>query len=310
MDRFDYAIIGAGPAGLSAAIYLGRSALKGIVFEGSVPGGKLVDINRIDNYPGNPGISGTDLALSMLKGASEAGAKFIYEKATSIDRYEDGFKVSAERGAILASYVILASGLSNQGKPLENEKRFLGKGISRCATCDGAFYRNEDVALLGNGEKPLTEALYLAGLCSKVTLLCPDDELKGSEDTVEAIKANRKIEIVYNAKPLAYVASDDGERAAAVIYEIEGEKKTLLAKAFFAYGAEEGPYSLVESLKPERKGIYLSVNPETKETTVKGLYAVGDASYSPLKQIVTATSDGALAAWAIIKEEGKKAKLP
>ena len=301
MEIYDYVVIGGGPAGLSAAIYLARSPLKGIVLEGSTPGGKLVDINRIDNYPGVPNTSGTDLALALLGEATSLGAEIVYKRATAVDKEGDLFKVSVEDGSYLTKNVIIATGLSSLSKGLEGENEFMGRGISHCATCDAAFYVNKETVVLGNGEKPLSEALHLALQCSKVTLLLEESDLKGSEDSIKAVKENPKVEIIASIKPLRFVADKKRTQIEGLEYEIDGKTTLIKADGYFVYSKENGPLALLSSLNVEHKGNFLIGDPETGETSLKGLYVAGDAKQSLLKQVVTAASDGAKAGSAIIR---------
>ncbi len=302
MEILDYVVIGAGPAGLSAAIYFCRSSLKGIVLEASTPGGRLIDIKQIDNYPGVPHGSGVDLALAMLNEAMGLGAEIVYKKAISVDMEGEFFKVSLEDSYLLCRYVVLATGTSAQGKGIENEKEYLGRGISHCATCDGAFYRGKSAIVVGNGEKAVSEALYLSGLAEHLDFLCPDRDLKGDSSSVAALRGKDNVYFHFSAKPLRFVPNSGKDGIDRIEFEEGGEEKSLRADGYFPYGGQTGPLALLSSLNPRTKGNFLEVDPYTCETSIKGIYACGDCRYSLLKQVVTSASDGAEAASAVIRE--------
>lgn len=286
-------IIGAGPAGMNAALYLKRAGIEPIIIEKDVPGGEMLKTDKIENYLGFESISGGELALKMSIQLKDLGVNIIRDKVIKV-RYDDKFIVECEKEQYVSDYVIVATGRASRKLGLRGEEELTGKGISYCAVCDGAFYRGREVAVIGGGDAALTEALYLADLCSKVYVvvrhnLRASDVLQNRVKTKENIIVLKNVnvnELKYDDK-LSNVILDDG--------------KTLPVSGMFIAIGGMPELSFLNEIDLEMKNGYILTN-DKMESNIKGLYAVGDVRYKDYYQIVTAVSDGAVAALAIREE--------
>lgn len=287
-------IIGAGPAGMNAALYLKRAGIEPIIIEKDVPGGEMLKTDKIENYLGFESISGGELALKMSIQLKGLGVNIIRDKVIKV-RYDDKFIVECEKEQYVSDYVIVATGRTPRKLGLRGEEELTGKGISYCAVCDGAFYRGREVAVIGGGDAALTEALYLADLCSKVYVVVRHN-LRASDVLQNRVKAKENIIVLKNVNvnelkyddKLSNIILDDG--------------KTLPVSGMFIAIGGTSQLSFLDGLDVVMKNGYIVTN-DKMESSVKGLYAVGDVRYKDYYQIVTAVSDGAVAALSI-KEEG------
>ena len=283
-------IIGAGPAGMSAALYLKRAGIEPIIIEKDVPGGEMLKTDKIENYLGFESISGGELALKMSIQLKDLGVNIIRDKVIKV-RYDDKFIVECEKEQYVSDYVIVATGRTPRKLGLRGEEELTGKGISYCAVCDGAFYRGREVAVIGGGDAALTEALYLADLCSKVYVVVRHN-LRASDVLQNRVKAKENIIVLKNVNvnelkyddKLSNVILDDG--------------KTLPVSGMFIAIGGMPELSFLNEIDLEMKNGYILTN-DKMESNIKGLYAVGDVRYKDYYQIVTAVSDGAVAALAI-----------
>lgn len=286
-------IIGAGPAGMNAALYLKRAGIEPIIIEKDVPGGEMLKTDKIENYLGFESISGGELALKMSKQLKDLGVNIIRDKIIKV-RYDDKFIVECEKEQYVSDYVIVATGRTPRKLGLRGEEELTGKGISYCAVCDGAFYRGREVAVIGGGDAALTEALYLADLCSKVYVVVRHN-LRASDVLQNRVKAKENIIVLKNVNvnelkyddKLSNVILDDG--------------KTLPVSGMFIAIGGMPELSFLNEIDLEMKNGYILTN-DKMESNIKGLYAVGDVRYKDYYQIVTAVSDGAVAALAIREE--------
>lgn len=286
-------IIGAGPAGMSAALYLKRAGIEPIIIEKDVPGGEMLKTDKIENYLGFESISGGELALKMSMQLKDLGVNIIRDKVIKV-RYDDKFIVECEKEQYVSDYVIVATGRTPRKLGLRVEEELTGKGISYCAVCDGAFYRGREVAVIGGGDAALTEALYLADLCSKVYVVVRHN-LRASDVLQNRVKAKENIIVLKNVNvnelkyddKLSNVILDDG-------------KALPVSGMFIAIGGMP-ELSFLNEIDLEMKNGYILTN-DKMESNIKGLYAVGDVRYKDYYQIVTAVSDGAVAALAIREE--------
>ena len=190
---YDIIIIGAGPAGLTAAIYARRASKTVLVLEAKTYGGQIITTNKIDNYPAEPGISGPEFAKKLYDQVIELGVEVVFEKALDIHNLEDKKEVVTANKVYEAKAIIIATGVDNRKIGLENEEKLTGKGVSYCATCDGAFFRNQDVAVVGGGNTALQDALYLSNICNKVYLIHRRDEFRADENTVQELKQKENV---------------------------------------------------------------------------------------------------------------------
>ena len=301
MDKqFDVIIIGAGPAGLTAAIYATRANLTAAVVEEGAPGGKLVKTFEIENYPGIKKIAGVDLAIELMEHGLSFGAELESGSVDAIE--EDGeYKIVrlADGRTLKGRAVIVATGTKERELDLPEAQRFTGRGISYCAVCDGAFYRNQDVVVIGGGNSALEESLYLTSLVNKVYIVIRRDQFRAEASVVDRVLANDKIEVIYKHLPESLVIEDDKIAGIMLKCVEDGSLRKVACTGIFPYiGADPSTSFLDKSLLDE-KG-YLLVNSDMS-TAQKGIYGAGDVCQKDLRQVVTATNDGAIAANSIIK---------
>ncbi|HWQ21742.1 MAG TPA: FAD-dependent oxidoreductase [Clostridia bacterium] len=291
----DILIIGAGPAGLAAALYAGRSLVKPVVLERISVGGLVLSTEWIDNYPGFPdGIAAPELMERMRRQAERFGAEFVSDEALSLVRTDSGFAVSTAEGTTYkAGSVIIATGATPRVLPVKEESRYRGRGISYCATCDAAFFKGKPVAVVGGGGSAVEEALVLARGCSKVTVVFPLDSLQAEPILVEQLKGLPNVEFVPGAAPAAVEGEGKVERLRVRL--AAGGEKTLEVSAVFVAMEFVPTADLLNGLVEVDAQGYV-VAPESTETAVAGLYAAGDVRRKSLRQIVTAVADGAVAA--------------
>ena len=287
-------IIGAGPAGMNAALYLKRAGIDVVLIEKEVPGGEMLKTNKIENYLGFESIDGGELALKMSKQIKDLGIKIMKDKVLNVTK-SDKFIVEMEKEKIEADYVIGATGRTPRKLGLRGEDELTGTGISYCAVCDGAFYRGKEVAVIGGGDAALTEALYLADLCAKVYVVVRRD-LRASEALQSRVKAKENIIVLKNVNVSKL---DYDERLSSIILD---DGKTLPVSGLFIAIGGMPQLNFLDDLDVMIKNGYIVTN-DKMESSVKGLYAAGDVRYKDYYQIVTAVSDGAVAALSI-KEEG------
>lgn len=287
-------IIGAGPAGMNAALYLKRAGIDVVLIEKEVPGGEMLKTNKIENYLGFESIDGGELALKMSKHIKDLGIKIMKDKVLKVTK-NDKFIVETEKEKLEADYVIVATGRTPRKLGLRGEDVLTGRGISYCAVCDGAFYRGKEVAVIGGGDAALTEALYLSDLCAKVYVVVRRD-LRASEVLQSRVKAKENIIVLKNVNVSKL---DFDERLSSIILD---DGKTLPVSGMFIAIGGMPQLNFLDDLDVMMKNGYIVTN-DKMESSVKGLYAVGDVRYKDYYQIVTAVSDGAVAALSI-KEEG------
>ncbi len=298
MDKKDVAVIGLGPGGVSAAIYLKRYGMNPICYEKELIGGKVNKTEKIENYAGIPSVSGPDLGMKLEEQLDKFSIRPIYQDVKKVTGNEDGtFTVTTSKGSKDFYYVILANGLGEKPFPIEGEDKFRRRGISRCAICDGSFYQGKDVAVVGAGNSAFEEATYLSDICSHVTLIARRNEFRAQESVVEEFRNRKNTEIL---APYHIISADGETSISSVIVQNNEtkEEKTLLVSGLFLYVGEEATSSFVDipEIKDE-KGIIIT--DDRMETKVSHLYAIGDCRNTSLRQVVTATSDGAIAATSI-----------
>ena len=289
---YDIIIIGAGPAGLTSAIYALRANKKVLVLESNMVGGQIVNTLDIENYPCNPHISGFDFSNNLKKQAEELGAEIKFEK---VDSVEDGElkKVKTSVGEYTAKAIIIASGLENKTLNLPNENELVGKGVSFCATCDGNFFRGKTVAVVGGGNTALEDTLYLSNIVEKVYLIHRRNEFRGDEKTVNLIKNKENVEFVLESN----ISSVNGTNTLESIDVVNnnGETRNLsISGLFIAIGKKPNIEYLNGLINTDESGFILSN--ESCKTNVEGIFVAGDIRTKSVRQLVTATGDGAVAA--------------
>ena len=294
---YDVVIIGAGPAGLTSAIYAKRSNKEVLVLEANTYGGQIVTTDIIDNYPAAPHISGYDFATNLYNQAIELGAEVKFEKAIEIIDGETK-KVVTDKNTYETKSIIIAIGVRNRSLNVPGEKEFEGKGVSYCATCDGTFYKNKTVAVIGAGNTAFEEALYLSNICKKVYIIHRNEKFKASVSITRKVKSKENIEFVLNSN----VVSINGDDKVTNLDIKNNEDKILNIKVsavFIAIGQIPENGNLTKNLNIDKNG-YIKSDKNLK-TNIDGIYVAGDIRPKTLRQLVTATSDGAIAAVNAIK---------
>lgn len=296
----DVIILGSGPAGCTAAIYTARAGCSTLILGGPLPGGLLTQTPKIENYPGFPEpVSGFDLTDAMLRQAENVGAKVRYNVATKLSLQGDIKEVTLDDGTTLQSRtVILALGAKHRPIEVKGRGRLQGKAISYCATCDGAFYRGEPVALAGNGGAALNEALFLCGLASEVHLLVPSKELKGPQALRKRLEDAPSLHIHLETRLVDAVEADDGKLSKVVVESTEkGERGEIPCKGLFiAMGFSPDTGILEESgIALDADGYIKLKDPARTLTETPGVFAAGDCIDTRYKQAVVAAGSGAKA---------------
>lgn len=289
----DMIIVGAGTAGLSAAIYAQRSGLKALVLEGNAYGGQIVNTPDIENYPGIAHISGFDFATNLYQQALDLGAKVQYEKVVEV--IDDGKikTVKTTKNEYQTKALILATGLVRRHIGLPNEDRFMGKGVSYCATCDGAFFKNKVVAVNGGGNVALEDAQYLADLCEKVYIIHRRDAFRAEQAEINRILEKKNIECVYDSTVTKLNGNDHLE--SIEVRDKEGNTRQLdVAALFVAIGQIPLNEAFKNIVDLDESG-YIKAD-ELGYTNHPGIFAAGDCRVKGLRQLATAASDGANAA--------------
>ena len=291
----DIIIVGAGTAGLSAAIYALRAGKSVIVFEQLTYGGQIINTPEVENYPGIKSISGFDFATGLYEQATALGA--VIESA-QVEAVEDGAvkKVTAGGKVYEAKSVILATGAKNRPLGLDREEELTGSGVSYCATCDGAFYKNRAVAVSGGGNTALEDALFLSNYCSKVYLVHRRDAFRGEAKLADRLKEKENVEFVLNAN-IVKILGENGVSGVVVKDKISGEEKELAVEGLFiAIGQMPDNQAFSSVVKLDDKGYIIAG--EDCETGTAGIYAAGDCRTKTVRQLTTAAADGAVAALA------------
>lgn len=294
---YDVIIIGGGPAGMSAALYAGRGAMKTLVIEKIACGGQTIKTNEIDNYPGftnNP--SGAELSEQMRSHAAKFGAEFVRESVKSIENAQFGVKiVYTRRNKYMTKSIIFATGATPRPLGANGEAQFTGAGVSYCATCDGAFFRDKNVVVVGGGNTAFEDALYLAGMCKNIYLLNRTKKFKAAASLVKQAKSNSKIHILTDTVVTEFVGSNTLAEVKIKNTATNENNSISAGGAIIAIGI------IPDSKLAAQTGIELCENGFIKtdmylSTNLPGIYAAGDVRVTPLRQVVTAAADGAIAA--------------
>lgn len=294
MDRqVDLVIIGAGPAGMTAALYASRAGLQTLMLDGGAPGGALLTTYMVDNYPGCPQIPGPDLAMQMYEQSVSFGAQF---QNGMVDKVTENKQVILKDGSVItAKAVIVATGVQAKKMNIPGEAEALGHGVSFCAICDGAFFRNQEVVVIGGGNSALEEAVFLTRFASKVTIVIRRDQFRGSLTAQKAVEDNDKIEVIRHHIPKE-VLSTDGRVSGIVLENVNTHDQiTLKCGGIFPYIGQIPETGFVKDLGLLDERGYLIVD-DSMKTAIPGIYGAGDCTNKKLRQIVTATADGAAAA--------------
>lgn len=291
---YDVIIVGGGPAGMTAAIYASRAGLSLLVLEKGFSGGQMATTPEVENYPGIEKISGIELAMNMEQHAKKLEGEFKNESVTELIPGESFHTVVTETARYEGKTVILALGATRRKLNIEGEERLSGRGVSYCATCDGGFFRNRDVCVIGGGNTALEDALYLAGICNKVYLIHRRDEFRAYQSFVDAVEKNEKIELVRSSVPVNISGKDAVESILIRDVKTERMREIPVAGVFVAVGTIPDTGMLKGKIALTQNG-YVEAGEDTR-TSVPGIYAAGDLRQKPIYQIITACADGAVAA--------------
>ncbi len=292
----DLLIIGAGTAGLTAAIYGQRAGLSCTVFEKYSPGGQIVNSPEVDNYPGMSGVSGYDYSMALLEQAKKFGAEIEFADVQSAQLTGKTKKISTTAGDFEAKAIIIANGAARRKLGCKGEEKFEGRGISYCATCDGAFFRGKTVAVVGGGESAFEEADYLSGICEKVYLIHRRDSFSASSTAVESLIKKKNVTVITNSV-VKEVIGDSSVNSVIIQNRANGSEVTLpLSAVFVAVGLAPDNSVFSSVLRLDEYGYIIAG--EDCLTNVEGVFAAGDTRTKTLRQLVTAAGDGAVAATA------------
>lgn len=299
MEHTRCLIIGSGPAGYTAGIYTSRADIKPVLYEGEQPGGQLTITTEIENFPGYPeGISGTAMMDDLKRQAVRFGCDVRSGYITSIDLSQRPFRCVDDHSKELeAETVIVCTGASAKWLGMESERQFYGAGVSACATCDGYFYKNQPVAVVGGGDTACEEANYLSTLCSKVYLIHRRDELRASKAMQHRVLTNPKIEMCWNSKPSQILGTDlDGVTGVELEDTKSGAKRTIdVTGIFIAIGHKPNTDFLAGQVELDAQG-YIKVQSPSSATNVPGVFAAGDVCDPNYRQAIVAAGKGASAA--------------
>ena len=292
MQQKDIVIIGAGTAGLTAAIYACRSGLSCVVLEEKMYGGQIVNTGEIENYPGMPGVNGFDFANALHQQAEALGAKIQFSPVKAISKSEPWFYVETPDTTWIAKTVIAANGAVHRKLGCEGEEAFQGKGVSYCATCDGAFFKGKDVAVVGGGNTAVEDALYLSKICREVHVIHRRDQFRAQRVSVDQLLSAPNVRIHYQSQ----VVKIEGEKRAEkiILSSPNGEELLPVQGVFIAVGLAPDNKLFAPLCKLDETG-YLIAGEDCR-TSCAGFFAAGDTRTKPLRQLVTAAADGAVAA--------------
>lgn len=298
VQRYEVIIIGSGPAGMSAAIYASRSGLRCAMIEAEAPGGKMVKTAEIANYPGVKEASGADLAYQMYEHSLNFGCESLFGRVTRIENGEVK-KVILEDGTVYeADAVIVATGTRERMMGIPREKELTGKGVSYCAVCDAAFYRDKTVTVIGGGNSALEEALYLTQFVRLVNIVIRRDVFRADEIAIRKVEANEKINIIRKHVPVE-IEETEGKVSGIILKNVDTEEtQRVETSGIFPYIGADPATEMCEGLGILNERGYIVVNSDMS-TAVEGIYGAGDVTDKVLRQVVTATNDGAIAAQSV-----------
>jgi thioredoxin reductase (NADPH) len=296
MSRHQVVIIGSGPAGLTAAIYSARANLSPLVIEGMEPGGQLTLTSDVENFPGFPeGVFGQELMAKFKKQAERFGARFEMGEVTRADLRTKPFKLWIGENLLETDVVIVASGASARWLGIDAEKKFKGRGVSTCATCDGAFYRNQDVIVVGGGDSAMEEANFLTRFCKKVIVVHRRDSFRASKIMLERARKNPKIEFILNSEVIDIGGGQGVETAVIRDLQSKTEKEIPIQGIFVAIGHVPNTGIFKGQLEMNENG-YLTTGEGSTATNISGVFSAGDVHDFRYRQAITAAGSGCKAA--------------
>ena len=291
---YDIIIIGAGPAGMTAALYGARAGKKVLLMEKEFPGGQIVNSPLVENYPAVPGINGADFALQLQEQVTALGVEIAYTEAASLEKQGDLFRVNGD-DALQAPAVILATGVHHRGLGLENEEALVGAGISFCAVCDGAFYRDRTATVIGGGDTALQDAVYLSALCKKVYVVHRREAFRAAQALVKKARSKSNIEFVTPYVPLSYLTRDGVICGLEAEHKEDGSLRPLETDGIFLAVGQSPDLAFAADLAPLTPQGYAAAGEDCR-SHVPGLFIAGDCRDKQVRQLTTAVGDGAVAA--------------
>lgn len=299
--KVDVVVIGAGIAGMTAALYLKRANKDVLLIEKGMPGGAINTASTVKNYPGVLTVTGPEFSMLLYNQIKDNNINILFDTVKDIELNGEEKIVKLNNKDIVCKIVVIATGKENRKLNLPNEEKLTGHGVSYCALCDGPLFKDKEVCVIGTGDSALEEALYLSTLCKKVTILAKYNYFKCKEEHLEDVKQTKNIEIIYEAMTQELIEKDG--KIDGIIYKKDNNLITLKTDGVFVYIGSSP--NIFMNLPLELDKNYVKVN-EFMETNIKGIYACGDIVKKSLYQLVTASSDGAIAATSIIKELNRK----
>ena len=297
--RYDCIVIGAGVSGMTAAIYLKRAGLDVLLLEKSAPGGQINQTSKIENYPGFLSVDGPTLAMNMFEQVQNLDISYQYGNVAKIRNREDLKEVITDQDTYLAKALIIATGRIPNKLNLEEENQFINRGVSWCALCDGSFYKNKVVGVIGSGNSALEEALYLSEICSKVIMMNRKDRYKGSAMLLEELKKKDNVEFIYHCV-VQKLNEKDGHLGSITVKQDENIKEIKM-EGLFEYIGYHPDTEILQNFNITSSDGYIIVDQNMK-TNEKGIYACGDVIQKDVYQIATAIGEGAIAATQVQKD--------
>jgi thioredoxin-disulfide reductase len=299
MNHKKLIIIGSGPAGYTAAIYAARAGLSPCLITGIEVGGQMMTTTDVDNWPADVhGVQGPELMERMKQHAERFDTEIILDQINRVDFSKKPFSLFGDFGEYSADSIIISTGASAKYLGLDSEKEYMGKGVSACATCDGFFYKDQEVAVIGGGNTAVEEALYLSNICSKVTLIHRRDQLRAEQIMIDKLMHkvdNGNVEVIWNAN-LKKVIGDDRQIQSLLLTTNEGEKQILVNGLFIAIGHQPNTGIFREFLEMENDYIKVNYYGFTTATSIEGIFAAGDVSDPIYRQAITSAGSGCMAA--------------
>ncbi|QUI25067.1 thioredoxin-disulfide reductase [Vallitalea pronyensis] len=294
-EIYDLVIIGSGPSGMAAAIYAQRAMLKTVVLEKGIPGGQVVNTYEVDNYPGIPDITGFELSTKMREHAEKLGIAIQTEEVMDLQLDDPVKKIITSTGGYQAKTIILATGARWKKLGVTGEEAFTGRGVSYCATCDGAFFRNLTVAVVGGGDVAVEDAIFLSRMCKKVYLLHRRDELRAVKILQEQLFKQENVEILWHTEMKEVAGGAQVEKIMVYNNKTEETYELPVDGVFVGIGTEPNSRLAIDKVTCDDRGYVITG--ESCETSVKGVFAAGDVRQKTLRQIVTAAADGAISVY-------------
>lgn len=295
MKKYDVVVIGAGPGGMTAALYAARANLKVAMLDRGVYGGQMNNTDGIENYPGFTSIKGPELGEKMYQSATNTGVEFVYGDVQKVTFDDEHFKhIQTDSDELVAKAVIIATGSTNRKLGVPGEEEFSGKGVSYCAVCDGAFFKDQDVSVIGGGNSAISEGLYLANLADKVTVVHHRNKLRAQRILQDRAFDNQKMDFTWDSDVTEIIGNENQVTGIKVHNKKTDQDEVVPTSGVFIYVGNIPNSQAFTNLKITDEAGWIKTNDEM-ETAIPGIYAVGDVRQKKLRQITTAVGDGGIA---------------